>query len=134
MFTVAQLRTFLSVLINLDPYTFEDVAEHYIGDDENLASILASLSDDKLTGFALRLILTQHAAIPRESEVDFLAEEEAAFVRPPPKKSSKPKQTKAPTTEEARKPANTPSPKKLKKRPNNASYLGSLFRQAPFFC
>jgi ParB family chromosome partitioning protein len=104
MFSAAQLRTFLSALINLDPYTFvEDVAEHYIGDDENnqqtaeeiLASILASHADEKLTGFALRLVLTQHAAIPSEGEIDFLAEAEAAFVPPTPEKSSKPKKAKA---------------------------------------
>lgn len=105
MFTAAQLRTFLSALINLAPYTFEDVAEHYIGDVENnqqtieeiLASILASLSEDKLMGFALRLVLTQRAAIPSESELDFLAEAEAAFAPRQPKKGNKSKDAKAPT-------------------------------------
>jgi ParB family chromosome partitioning protein len=109
MFSATQLRTLLSALINLDPYTFEDVAEHYIGDDENnqqtveeiLASTLASLSDDNLTGFAVRLVLTAHAAIPRESEFDFLAEAEAAFVPLPPKKNSKPKKDKAPAPAKA---------------------------------
>jgi ParB family transcriptional regulator, chromosome partitioning protein len=105
MFSATQLRTFLSALINLDPYNFvEDVAEPYVGEDENnqqtaeeiLVSILTSLPDDKLTSFALRLVLTAHAAIPRESEFDFLAEAEAAFV-PPPKKNSKPKKAKAAT-------------------------------------
>lgn len=104
MFTAAQLRTFLSVLIQLDPYAFEDVAEHYIGDDENnqqtseeiLASTLASLPDDKLTGFALRLVLTAHTAIPHGGELDYLADAEAAFVPPPPAKVNKPKKVKAP--------------------------------------
>ena len=103
MFSAAQLRTFLSAVINLDPYTFEDVAEYFIGEDENnqqtveeiLASILASLSDDKLTGFALRLVFMQHAAIPSEGEIDFLAEAEAAFVPPPPEKKAKTKKAKA---------------------------------------
>lgn len=116
MFTPAQLRTFLAVLIRLDPYAFEDVAEHYLGDDENnqqsaeeiLASILASLPEDKLTGFALRLVLTAHAAIPRGGELDFLAEAEAAFVPPPPRKAGKPKKAKTAT------PTNT-VPKPVKK-------------------
>ena len=98
-----------------------------IGDDENNqqaaeeipASILASLSDDKLTGFGLRLVLTAHAAIPRESELDFLAD--AAFV-PPPAKKSKPRKEKTPTPKEATKPAGTASPKKPKKRPNNTNH------------
>jgi ParB family chromosome partitioning protein len=93
MFSATQLRTFLSALINLDAYVFEDVAESYIGDDENnqqsaeeiLASVLASLADDKLTGFALRLVLTAHAAIPNEGQLDLLAEAEAAFAPPKPK-------------------------------------------------
>ena len=51
MFSAPQLRTFLSALINLDPYVFEEVAENCIGDDENnqksAEEILASaLADD----------------------------------------------------------------------------------------
>jgi len=46
-----------------------------------------SLEDEKLTGFALRLALTSHVAIPREGEVDFLAEAEAVFLEPQPKKA-----------------------------------------------
>jgi ParB family chromosome partitioning protein len=109
IFTPAQLRTLLSALIQLDPYAFEDVAEHYIGDDENnqqtaeeiLGSTLASLSEDKLTGFALRLVLTVHTAIPRESELDFLAEAEAAFVPTLPARNSKPKKAKSATSTDA---------------------------------
>jgi ParB family transcriptional regulator, chromosome partitioning protein len=122
MFSAAQLRTLLSALITLDPYAFEDVAGHYIGDDENnqqtaeeiLASVLASLSDDNLTGFSLRLVLTAHTAIPHESELDFLAEAEAAFVPPQPKKSAKAK--KANTEKNAtRKPPVKSQPKTAKK-------------------
>jgi ParB family chromosome partitioning protein len=117
MFTAAQLRMFLTALVNVDPYDFiDDVAAYFGGDDENnrqtaeeiLASTIASLPDDKLTGFALRLVLTGHTAIPREGEVDFLAEAESAFVPPQPRKSGKPKKAKAP------KPVNT-SPEKAKK-------------------
>ena len=128
MFTAAQLRTFLSVLIALDPYVFEDVAEHYVRDDENnqqeieeiLASTLASLPDDKLTGFGLRLVLTAHTAIPRESELDFLVEAESAFVPPPPKENSKPKKAKTTTptntTPEGTKKAEAKSQKAVSKK------------------
>jgi ParB family transcriptional regulator, chromosome partitioning protein len=106
MFTAAQLRMFLTALVNLDPYGFiDDVAAYFRGDDEKirqaseevLASTIASLPDDKLTGFALRLVLTGHTAVPREDEFDFLAEAEAAFIPPQSKKSGKPKKAKAPT-------------------------------------
>lgn len=124
MFSATQLRTFLSALINLDAYVFEEVAESYVADDENnqqsaeeiLASVLASVADDKLTCFALRLVLTAHAAIPNEGQLDLLAEAEAAFVPPPPKKSGKPKKAKAATpTQEAKKPVAKTTPAKLKR-------------------
>lgn len=53
-------------------------------------------SDDKLTGFALRLVLTAHTPIPRESEIDFLTEAEAAFAPSEPKKTAN-KKAKAAT-------------------------------------
>ncbi len=96
-FTAAQFRVFLHALINLDPFDFgEDVAAYFVGDDENnqqtrddvLASTLTSLPDEKLTGFALRLALTGHTDIPRESDFDFLAEAESVFVPPQSKKTS----------------------------------------------
>ena len=45
------------------------------------------------TEFALRLVLTGHKDIPRENDSDFLAQAEAAFVPPQPKKmaAKKPK-------------------------------------------
>ena len=95
MFTADQLRVFLHALINLDPYDFaEDVAASFVGNDENhqqtpedvLASTLTSLPDEKLTSFALRLALTGHTDIPRESDFDFLAEAESVFVPAQPKK------------------------------------------------
>ena len=103
-FTAAQLRVFLHALINLDPFDFaEDVAAYFVGDDENnqqtsddvLASTLASLPDEKLTSFALRLALTGHTDIPRESDFDFLAEAECVFAPPPPKKGAAKKAGKA---------------------------------------
>jgi len=96
MFSAAQLRVFLRALVNIDPYTFDDVAEHLAANDENnqqtyeeiLLSTIDGLPDDKLTGFALRLVFIGHTDIPRESEIDFLTEAEAAFAPPQPKKTA----------------------------------------------
>jgi len=96
-FSAAQLRILLRALVNLDPYTFaDDVAEEIAEVDENerrtaeevLLAAIDSLGDEKLTGFALRLALTSHVAIPRDGEMDFLAEAEAVFLQPQPKKAS----------------------------------------------
>ena len=101
MFTAAQLRTFLRLLVHIDPYSFlEEVASHFAGNDENqqqtdeeiVLTALDSTADDKLTGFALRLALTDYVGIPPEGEPDPLSEAEAAFAPQPPK-SSKPKTT-----------------------------------------
>ena len=103
VFSAAQFRLFLRLLVNLDPYTFVDeVAEHFAiehddsdkASDEILLSVLDALTDDKLTGFALRLVLTQYHPIPREGEIDVLSEVEAAFAPSQPKKVSKPKKPK----------------------------------------
>jgi ParB family chromosome partitioning protein len=67
-----------------------DVAEHLAANDENnersseeiLLSTIDGLPDDKLTGFALRLVLTAHTPIPREGELDLLTEAETAFAPP----------------------------------------------------
>ena len=100
MFTAVQLRVLLRALVNLDPYTFtDDVAEHFADEsnqqtaEEILLATIDGLTDEKLTGFALRLVLTGHVAIPSESEFDFLTEAETAFVPPHPKKEKKPKKT-----------------------------------------
>jgi ParB family transcriptional regulator, chromosome partitioning protein len=98
-FTAAQLRTFLRLLVHIDPYNFlEEVASHFAGSDENAQQtdeeiVLAALdntADDKLTGLALRLVLTGQVSIPYEDQPDLLAEAEAAFAPPQPK-SSQPK-------------------------------------------
>ena len=86
----------------VDPYTItDDVAEHFAVEDndhqrtpeEILAGALSQTPDEKLTSFALRLALTGYVTIPRENELDFLAEAEAVFVPPPPAKK-KPKANK----------------------------------------
>jgi ParB family chromosome partitioning protein len=95
-FSAPQLRVFLRALVNLDPYDFaEDVAAFYVGEDENnqqtpeevLSFTIDRLPDEKLTGFALRLVLTGHTDIPRESGFDYLAQAETAFVPEQPKKA-----------------------------------------------
>ncbi len=117
-FSAAQLRMLLRALVNLDPYTFaDDVAEEIAGSDENeerpaeevLLAAIDSLGDEKLTGFTLRLALTSHVAIPRESEVDFLAEAEAVFAPPKSRKTSG-RKTRTPA------PTETPSKKTVAKK------------------
>jgi len=112
-FSPAQLRMLLRALVNLDPYTFaDDVAEEIAAGDENekrtaeevLLATIDGLGDEKLTGFVLRLALTSHVAIPREGEVDFLAEAEAIFLQPQPKKASS-KKARKPTPIKASKTA-----------------------------
>jgi len=117
-FSAAQLRMLVRALVNLDPYTFaDDVAEEIAGEDENekrtaekvLLAAIDALGDEKLTGFALRLALTSHVAIPRESEVDFLAEAEAVFLQPQPKRA-KSKKARKPTPIKAKKTATKKQP------------------------
>jgi ParB family chromosome partitioning protein len=108
MFNAAQLRVFLRALVTIDPYAFDDVAEHLAANDDNneqsseeiLLSTIDGLPDDKLTGFALRLVLTGHTPIPRESEIDFLTEAETVFAPPQPKKTAT-KKAKTPTPTKA---------------------------------
>jgi len=105
MFTAVQLRVFLSALCNLDPYTIaDDVAEHFAEEnndhqqtpEEILAAALSQTPDEKLTSFALRLALTGYVTIPRENDLDYLAEAEAAFVSPPQAKEKKTKKSPTP--------------------------------------
>jgi ParB family transcriptional regulator, chromosome partitioning protein len=104
VFSAAQLRVFLRALVNVEPYIFDDVAEQLAANDENnqqtseeiLLSTIDGLPDDKLIGFALRLVFTGHASIPRENEIDFLTEAEAAFTPRQPKKTAS-KKTETPT-------------------------------------
>jgi ParB family transcriptional regulator, chromosome partitioning protein len=93
-FTATQLRVLLRALVHIDPYQFtDDVAAYFVADENNqqtaeevLTSVVDGLEDEKLTSFALRLVLTTHAGIPREDEIDALTEAEQVFVPPQPKK------------------------------------------------
>ncbi len=115
-FTAAQLRVLLRAIVNLDPYTFaDDLAEDIADENEQrsaeevLLSTIDNTTDDKLTRFALRLALSGHVGIPRESEFDFLTEAEAVFAPPQPKKKSNGR-AKKPTPIASTKP--NPKPKK----------------------
>ena len=91
----AQLRVLLRAIVNLDPYTFaDDLAEDIADENERrspeelLLATIDATADEKLTHFAVRLALSGHVGIPRESELDFLAEADAVFT--PPQKEVKP--------------------------------------------
>jgi ParB family chromosome partitioning protein len=131
MFTAAQLRVFLRALVNLDPYTLtDDVAEHFAGDNENnqqtaeeiLLSTIDGLTDDKLTGFALRLALTGYVDIPREGEFDFLTEAEAVFVRPNPRRRRSRRRHPLPSNPQRRRPRQRR--RLLRRRRTNVSPAG----------
>ncbi len=109
-FTAPQLRVLLRALVHIDPYQFtDDVAAYFVTDENNqqtaeevLTSIVDGLEDEKLTSFALRLVLTTHAGIPRENEIDSLTEAEQVFAPPEPKKPAAKK--KVATKKAAKKP------------------------------
>ena len=113
MFSASQLRVFLHALIHLDLYTFaDDVAEHFAAEEtdhdktseEILTAAVDALADDKLTGFALRMVLTGKLPIARDGELDSLAEAEAAFVPAKTQKTTK-RKAKEPVQNKANKAA-----------------------------
>ena len=90
----------------IDPYSFlEEVASHFAGDDENheqteqeiVLSALGNTADEKLTSFALRLALTDHLGLPRDTDPDLLSEAEALFAPPQAKPNKANKAKAAPT-------------------------------------
>ena len=118
MLTAAQLRVILRAIVNLDPYTFaDDLAEDTADEndkrsaEEVLLAAIDGTADDKLTGFAVRLALSGHRAIPREGEPDFLTEAAAAFLTPKPKKSTAKKAAPARKEPTPIKPAKTATKK-----------------------
>lgn len=118
VFSGPQLRALLRALVNLDPYSFaDDLAEEITADepddrrsaDEVLIAAIDGLTDDKLTGFAVRLALSGHRGIPPDGEADYLTEADAVLS---PKlalslATTKPKKTTA---------AKQPAPAKAAKR------------------
>ena len=109
-FNPAKMRIFLRLLIHLDYSFLEEVATHFANADENAQHsddeiVLAALdgtADEKLTGLALRLVLSDHIGIPHEGQPDLLTEAEQVFAPKKPKvvkakadSSNKPKPTAA---------------------------------------
>ena len=112
-FSLAQMRVFLRLLIHLDYSFLEEVSNHFANGDENsqqsdVEIVLAALdgtADEKLTGLALRLVLSDHVGIPHESQPDLLTEADQVFAPKKPKVvkaktdgSNKPKPTAAKAT------------------------------------
>jgi ParB family chromosome partitioning protein len=112
-FNPAQMRVFLRLLIHLDYSFLEEVASHFANGDENSQQsndeiVLAALdgtADEKLTGLALRLVLSDHIGIPHENQPDLLTEVEQVFAPKKPKVvkaktegSNKPKEPAAKAT------------------------------------
>jgi ParB family chromosome partitioning protein len=113
-FSPAQMRVFLRLLIHLDYSFLEEVANHYANgnensqqsDDEIVLAALDGTADEKLTCLALRLVLSDHIAIPHESQPDLLTEAEQVFAPEKPKVvnakpdgSNKPKPSAAKATQ-----------------------------------
>ena len=126
-FTAPQLRVLLRALVHIDPYQFtDDVAANFVTDENNqqtaeevLTSVVDGLEDEKLTNFALRLVLTTHSGIPRENEIDSLTEAEPFFAPPQPKKEKK----KVATAKAAKKP--TPVKAKSAKKKTTTKRLAA---------
>jgi ParB family chromosome partitioning protein len=92
-FNAAQMRLFLRLLIHLDYCFLEGVVTHFANGGENTQQsdeeiVLAALdgtADEKLTGFALRIVLSNYLAAPHEGQPDLLSEAEQVFVPKKPK-------------------------------------------------
>ncbi|MFC6644673.1 hypothetical protein ACFQBQ_03515 [Granulicella cerasi] len=92
-FNADQLRFLLRLLVNVNPYDFlEEAATHYSideneqrSDDEVVLAALSSIADEKLIGFALRIVLSDHIGIPQENTPDLLIEAEHVFAPKKPK-------------------------------------------------
>jgi ParB family chromosome partitioning protein len=89
-----QLRAFLRLLVNINPYDFlEEAAAHFTSEDENtqqsdeevVLDALSTTADDKLTGLALRIVLSDHVGIPQQDTPDLLSEAENIFAPKKPK-------------------------------------------------
>ena len=84
----AQMHIFLRLLIHLDYSFLEEVASHFASGDENakisdeeiVQAALDGAADEKLTGFALRLVLSDHVDIAHENQPDLLTEAEQVFM------------------------------------------------------
>jgi len=88
-FNAVQMRFFLRLVIQLDYSFLENVATHFANGDENTQQsdeeiVLAALdatADERLTGLALRLVLSDYVSIPQEGEPDLLTEAGSVFAQ-----------------------------------------------------
>jgi ParB family chromosome partitioning protein len=128
-FTAPQLRVLLRALVHIDAYQFtDDVAAYFVTDENNqqtaeevLTSVVDGLEDEKLTNFALRLVLSTHTRIPRENEIDSLTEAVQVFAPPQPQKLEAKK--KVATKKAAKKP--TPAKTKFAKKKTTTKRLAA---------
>lgn len=103
-FNPDQLRFFLRLLVNVNPYDFlEEAAAHFStdeneqrSDDEVVLAALSSTADEKLISFALRIVLADHVGIPGDNATELLTEAEQVFA---PKKPKVVKPATTPATE-----------------------------------
>ena len=94
-FDAAQMRFFLRLLIQVDYSFLEEVGTHFAcggeneqrSDEEIVMAALDGTADEKLTGLALRLVLSDHVGVPHESEPDLLTQAESTFTKPKPIKA-----------------------------------------------
>jgi len=95
----AQLRFILELLIERTSYgAFEEAAEDFAQDEDKteteiLSEALSQCTEEQLAGFLLRLLLSEHAAIPRDELTDWLAKAEAVFATPRPQRKRTNRQT-----------------------------------------
>lgn len=79
-----------------------------------MLAALDSTADEKLNGFALRIVLSEHIGLPQENQPDFLTEAEQVFTprerKPVKVKATASKKAKAPVTKNA---AKRTSPSKI---------------------
>ena len=90
-FSADQLRFFLRILVGLDYSFLEEVASHFAdenteqSDEEIVLAALEATRDEQLTGFALRIVLSDHLGVPQEGQRDLLAEAQQVFCPKKPK-------------------------------------------------
>ena len=77
---------------------------------------LTKLPDEKLTQFALRLVLTGHTDTPRENDFDYLAQAASVFDPPKPKASKAKASASAKAKPTIVKPAKATAKKETKKK------------------
>ena len=100
--------------MHLDYSFLEEVAAHFAdgaentqqSDEEIVLAALDGTADERLTGLALRIVLSDHISIPHGNQPDFLTEAEQVFA---PKK---PKAVKPKPATSKRAPAAKPPAKK----------------------